>query len=248
VVAHPGHELRVYGWLERAKPLVFVLTDGSGRSGVPRLTWTTRILERAGAQPGPIYGTLSDRDVYDAILEHDYALFEGLAHGLADAFVGFRVDYVVGDVDDGHNPAHDVCRFLIEAAVALANRRIRSTLGNFDFVLVGRPDVWPSRSAATVSLPCDDDTLERKLDAARSYVPLAGEVEVALAELGKEGLRTEILRPRPLEVRETSVSQSPYYERHGEAEVAAGHYPRVLRYREHVLPLERRLEACGHAR
>lgn len=28
VVAHPGHELRVYGWLEQARPRVFVLTDG----------------------------------------------------------------------------------------------------------------------------------------------------------------------------------------------------------------------------
>jgi carbonic anhydrase/acetyltransferase-like protein (isoleucine patch superfamily) len=27
VVAHPGHELCVYGWLEQARPLVFVLTD-----------------------------------------------------------------------------------------------------------------------------------------------------------------------------------------------------------------------------
>ena len=28
-VAHPGHELRIYGWLERARPQVHVLTDGS---------------------------------------------------------------------------------------------------------------------------------------------------------------------------------------------------------------------------
>src|SRR5207302_1404403 len=28
LVAHPGHELRVHGWLERERPLVFVLTDG----------------------------------------------------------------------------------------------------------------------------------------------------------------------------------------------------------------------------
>ena len=32
-VAHPGHELCVHGWLEIARPKVFVLTDGSGRSG-----------------------------------------------------------------------------------------------------------------------------------------------------------------------------------------------------------------------
>jgi hypothetical protein len=29
----------------------------------------------------------------------------------------------------------------------------------------------------------------------------------------------------------------PFYEEYGERQVAAGHYKRVLRYREHVLPL-----------
>jgi hypothetical protein len=28
VVAHPGHELRVFHWLRLARPCVFVLTDG----------------------------------------------------------------------------------------------------------------------------------------------------------------------------------------------------------------------------
>src|ERR671917_288531 len=65
VVAHPGHELCVYGWLEQARPRVFVLTDGSGRSGIPRLQSTTKILARHGAIPeggraGDIRLTLGD--------------------------------------------------------------------------------------------------------------------------------------------------------------------------------------------
>jgi hypothetical protein len=36
VVTHPGHEVRIHGWLERERSLVFVLTDGAGRaSGRP---------------------------------------------------------------------------------------------------------------------------------------------------------------------------------------------------------------------
>ncbi|HEX8245140.1 MAG TPA: hypothetical protein VF541_16635, partial [Longimicrobium sp.] len=46
VVAHPGHELRVYGWMERARPLVFVLTDGSGSGSEGRLESTTGVLAR----------------------------------------------------------------------------------------------------------------------------------------------------------------------------------------------------------
>ena len=42
VVAHPGHELRVYGWLALRKPDVYILTDGSGHTGNSRLdSWAT---------------------------------------------------------------------------------------------------------------------------------------------------------------------------------------------------------------
>ncbi|TIU68722.1 MAG: hypothetical protein E5W25_11970, partial [Mesorhizobium sp.] len=51
VVAHPGHELRVHHWMETAKPLVLVLTDGSGHLGVGRLDRTAEVLAGAGARP-----------------------------------------------------------------------------------------------------------------------------------------------------------------------------------------------------
>jgi hypothetical protein len=49
IIAHPGHELRVHHWIEKTRPLVLVLTDGSGRTTQSRLASTTRILEQAGA-------------------------------------------------------------------------------------------------------------------------------------------------------------------------------------------------------
>jgi hypothetical protein len=67
VVAHPGHELRVFGWVEATRPRVYVLTDGSGRGGRSRLPATTRILAETGAVPAGIYGRLTDHDAYDAI-------------------------------------------------------------------------------------------------------------------------------------------------------------------------------------
>ena len=71
VVAHPGHEISLHGWLERVKPVVFVLTDGSGQRGVSRLSSTTRVLERAGARRGPVYGRFTDGRIYDALLAGD---------------------------------------------------------------------------------------------------------------------------------------------------------------------------------
>ena len=79
--------------------------------------------------------------------------------------------------------------------------------------------------------------LARKLEAARAYPELAGEVESALARFGQAAFRVERLQPLdsalPLDAR---VPQPPAYESHGERRVAAGIYSRVLRFREHFLP------------
>src|SRR5688500_19310283 len=87
IVAHPGHELRVYGWLETARPRVYVLTDGSGRSQRSRAASTDAVLEAAGASRGGVYARLTDAELYAAILDHDHKLFIGLADQLADAFL-----------------------------------------------------------------------------------------------------------------------------------------------------------------
>src|SRR5713226_6308483 len=96
VVAHPGHELRVHHWLERARPLVLVLTDGSGHTDCSRIHKTTALLERTGAVSGRIYGRLSDRDLYRAILSGDADLFIGLADEIASILDREGVEYVVG--------------------------------------------------------------------------------------------------------------------------------------------------------
>src|SRR5262245_32746620 len=79
IIAHPGHELRVHRWLEVARPLVCVLTDGSGHTDCSRLASTTAVLERTGCTPGPVYGRLTDRSLYKAILGGDVDLFGSLA-------------------------------------------------------------------------------------------------------------------------------------------------------------------------
>src|SRR5262245_66403039 len=79
LVAHPGHELLLHGWLHAERPRVFVLTDGSGRDGASRLDATSRLLEQASAACGAVYGRYPDRVVYEALLDGDTALFVGLA-------------------------------------------------------------------------------------------------------------------------------------------------------------------------
>ena len=104
VIAHPGHELRVHRWLEVARPLVFVLTDGSGRSGLSRLNSTTKILSQAGAKVGSIFGRFTDAEIYASILEAEFSRFTAVATELAESFLQSDVDYVAGDASEGYNP------------------------------------------------------------------------------------------------------------------------------------------------
>jgi hypothetical protein len=183
IVAHPSHELRVHGWLELVRPRVFIWTDGAGRSGESRLNWTTTILAQAGATPGGIYGRLSDRDVYAAVLERNYDGFINLIEELSAELLREQIEYVAGDAVEGHNVTHEVGRLMTGAAVEIASRRRGRAIGNYDFIVVGRPDDCPAglRSKA-LRLHLNDDAFKRKLAAARSHHPkLAADVNAALS-------------------------------------------------------------------
>jgi hypothetical protein len=64
IVAHPGHELLLHGWISRNKPLVHILTDGAADSSMTRLGGTAELLRDLGARSGAIFDRLSDREAY----------------------------------------------------------------------------------------------------------------------------------------------------------------------------------------
>src|SRR5690242_15156115 len=143
VIAHPGHELRVHGWLELKRPNVWVLTDGSGRTGRSRIDSTTRVLEATGGVAGPIYGNMTDVDLYQAVLNRDYDRFISLVDQLAATLIEHNVECLAGDAQEGYNPAHDICRLVINAAAKLVRRKTDRDILNYDFTLVGAPEACP---------------------------------------------------------------------------------------------------------
>ena len=244
-LAHPGHELRVFHWIEQARPVVFVLTDGSGSGAEGRIQSTASLLaEIDGVEAGSVFGRFTDRAIYEAILDHDFGMFIQIADELADAFVEARIDYVVSDAEEEYNPSHDVCRMLVENAVALAQNR-RPGLRSYDFMLVGPPDSCPEElRAEAIWLSLDAEALQRKLAAAAGYPELQQEVARAVERYGIAPFSTECLRPAPAQQHAIRAEHIPYYEQYGEQRVAEGVYNRVLRYREHMLPLAEALR--GH--
>ncbi|PYT01249.1 MAG: hypothetical protein DMF65_07860 [Acidobacteria bacterium] len=142
----------------------------------------------------------------------------------------------------------------------MAARSDERPIANYDFPVVARPDHCPAPlRALSLWLRLDDETFARKLAAAREFYPeLFAEVETAAqgrgentlshflehsdrheSETALEGLEVfsvECLRPA-VRGGESSDARAPFYETHGERQVRAGHYERVIRLREHVRPL-----------
>ncbi|HVT19088.1 MAG TPA: hypothetical protein VHQ90_23285 [Thermoanaerobaculia bacterium] len=237
VVAHPGHELRLYHWLELNRPRVHVLTDGSGSASRSRLDSTRALLARAGAAPGAIFGRWSDRELYRALLAGDAAPFHALAEELAAELQEEGVDLVVGDAVEGYNPGHDAFRLVLNAAVRELGRQTGRRIGNYEFPLVAAPDQGAD-DPACVRLRLDPAALARKLAAARAYSEVAGEVERALARNGEQAFATEILRPVDYGLEIAGLfAGPPHYEEVGEERRRRGVYREVIRLREHLLPL-----------
>jgi hypothetical protein len=225
--------------------VTFVLTDGSGHTDHSRLASTTAVLERAGASRGAIYGAMSDRQLYRAILAGERDVFTRTVDELASALLQAGVTYVVGDAVEGVNPGHDVCRLLLNAALSRIEQTTGRRLKNLEYPVEGPPDECPAEDRAdAIFLTLDDEAFTRKMEAARAYPEMATEMERLLQIYTTDVFRIECLRPVRYGLDVGHRFQHPcIYERYGEKQVGAGIYREVLRFRAHVAPLAAHLDA-----
>ena len=216
-VGHPGHELRVLGWLGENRPRVHVLTDGSGAKGCSRLPSTSRLLDRMGALRGEVFGLLSDADIYQAILGRKLSLFCSIVERLANSLAEHGTDFVAADAAEGFNPTHDICRQIANAAICRAQMSTGRPIANYEFLLME----WDLNGLVSHDDRCwhfrlEDGPLRLKLDAARDYAELREEVEQAIAVQGEEYFRVECLRKVACPFLESERGYQPYYEQLGQ--------------------------------
>src|SRR3954471_3155493 len=135
LIGHPGHELRVYGWSRMVCPSVYVLTDGSGTTGLSRLERTTHLLSDIGAKPGTVYGRLTDREIYHAMMAGETARFTEIVDELARAWVENGIEVAASDAKEGYNPTHDLCCEMARAATELVRRETGRQIQLYKFCL-----------------------------------------------------------------------------------------------------------------
>lgn len=238
VVAHPGHELRLFGWLSQARPDVLVLTDGSGRNGRPRIESTRRLLARTGARPGALFGAYTDLQMYRALLAGNASFFVATALKLADLLRRGRYRMVVADPFEGYNPTHDLCRVLVNSAIQCVTRTCDQTPRNYDYPLTELSDFRGCDSLTRIMLA--PEVLQRKRAAAAEYVELSGEVEALVRREGERAYCHEFLREvRTDSLPNKTLTAPPFYETYGERQCAMGLYPTVVRYEDHFAPIAR---------
>lgn len=236
-VAHPGHEVLVHGWISRVRPAVHVLTDGSGHTASGRIGLTRDLLRSVGAAPAGIFGRLSDRQVYNAILSGDVPLVSSLIGELASDLIGRGATTVVADAAEGYNPVHDLCRTIVGAACDIA-RRAGVDVRHYEYPVVDGPGSFDRRSGPIEWHDLDDEALAAKIDTARRLAEQLTDADDLLARFGEQAFRRETFRmvddwTAPV----CADGERPRYERFGEERVAAGYYGQIIRHDEHMIPL-----------
>lgn len=242
ILSHPGHELRVLGWVRKAKPLVIILTDGSGHTQQPRIVLSRKVIEEAGGNTASLLGNVTDQRFYRAILEQDLSFFEQLRQEIRMILIEHQIEVVAGDSVEGYNPSHDLCRCLIDSTLTDLKQTTGRSLHNFEFPLVEPPATW-SKLAGACCHRLSAAEQEWKLDRIQYYAREVGgtlleEVEAMLSRFGRGILGEEWFSPSTSALHLSRFEVSPpFYERHGAQQVAAGYYQRAIQFRQHMLPL-----------
>lgn len=246
VVAHPGHELRLYGWMTQNRPDVIVLTDGGGSIGQPRVASSRRLLDAVGATACSPFGAHSDQQFYAALLNADHGFFAHLETALADTLRG-GYDVVVADPFEGYNPTHDLCRLLVNVALERLRCEGRPRAANYEYALTAPlpTPTPPGDDLADVVVKLDGSALTAKIAAARGYPELQWEVDRALEREGMDAFAHEVLRPLcTTQLQLSPPTLPPHYEIYGEKKRADGVYAEVIRYEQHFVPVARQLVAA----
>jgi hypothetical protein len=231
VVAHPGHELRLFNWMERERPLVFILSDGSGSAENPRLDYSVSAIRAAGATLIEGSGQRSDREWYAAIISGDISPFLEITDAIAAAALAARAPLVVSDAVDGYNPLHDLCQAVASAVVA----RIARDWKPPSFLV--SPATDSAMGIDSIAWKLEDEAARRKRLVVLANTPLAEEVRRLVAE-APDVLSTEQLLVPTFDWPE---DWNPEWEAFGRKRVNEGRFAAPITYRDHVLPIAKAL-------
>jgi len=244
LIAHPGHELRLFGWLRRANPLIAILTDGSGSTGISRIDLSEKLVAGIGGEI-IMAGRFAEPELYEIMMRGDVAPLARMVDELAARMRIEGTRMVVCDSGEGYHPGHDLCLPLATRATELCRASGGAAqIRQCEYRVVGDPRAGGAKECVLV---LDDATLRDKIRESRSYAAASGdvltqEVQYMFETYGEDSFRYEGLAPAGTEAPQLHDGLR-YYERRGEERVREGRYRQVLRHATHIAPLVAALQA-----
>jgi len=209
------------------RPLVFILSDGSGGAQSSRLDYSASAIRTAGATLIEGSGRRSDREWYKAILAGDTPVFTQTAEAIAATALTTQAPLVVSDAADGYNPLHDLCQAIAGAVVARIARDSKTP----KFLV--SPATANAMGTGSIAWNLKDEAARRKQLAISANAPLAEEITRLLAE-APDALYTEQLLVPTFDWPE---NWAPEWEAFGRKRVKEGRFAAPITYRDHVLPI-----------
>lgn len=239
VFSHPGHELTVFGLLQRLRPDVLFLTDGGGGA---RLAQTRQalasigLLERARVLPH------GDGAFYAALLAHDVGYLRRVADEVRAAVESARARQVLCDAVEFYNPVHDLALPLTLAAVA-----DRAAVEVFELPVVYQRDEpgevctvhrFPDAAApGQAALHLTEAELAAKLRARDEiYHELRAQFPDLLA-VSAAHAAVEVVRRSNRTVPAPDASRVLRYERRGRLLLAQGMVEQAITHAQHYAPM-----------
>lgn len=190
-IAHPGHELRLHGFLELARPFTFILTDNAEAKGQDLMWDSIKAIARATQQglkihpaalKSPLYRKalkvslkkgkdvkehIKDGEIQYEVANHRIDFFRYYLDYMVENLLKFDITHLLCDASEDYHLTHEVVRMVAELAVT----RIKNTHG-IDIELYEYALHRPYNHSLTeecVHLQLDEGMLERKLEAIATY-------------------------------------------------------------------------------
>jgi hypothetical protein len=115
IFGHPAHELALFGFLQRFRPQIVIITDGGSEE---RIRQSRAGLDSIGLEA--TYLNFAENDFYVALLRRDVSFFETVAECLRAQIAAANPHQIFCDAMEFYNPVHDITLPLVLRAAAVA--------------------------------------------------------------------------------------------------------------------------------
>lgn len=273
LIAHPGDELKLFGFINQAKPYLFILTDGSGRTRPATLNDTWRILNSIFPESGDIFYMMTQQDkekhgyinnylLYQEILNKQESFFAVYINQIVYNLSEKNIDYLVVNSREEYNPINELCRIMAEIAVKLVERGKGKKIMLYEFPVIKPYNEGINDGCIRINL--DEELMKKKLywisrydssvlDDLKLNVRIDKNAILNLKEMpgGLEEVENILLQVAPDFLKNEYLfpyiykesSEKPFYEIYAERLVNSGIYMEAITYKSHILPIKKRLDS-----